>query len=142
MRWGSALAGFMISSAISGIAAAQPNPLAGTWLSTINPGKESVIYVTLVFAPNGQMSERFMNRLGIAYELLGTYRFDAASGALQFVFTDYAPRQLCSPLGCQSAPVPPNPLNVTNTAQITFPNPSQMIGKAADGSVMIWGRSG
>jgi hypothetical protein len=141
MRLGNFIRGCVLLLLCGGEAAAQQSPLIGTWLSTLNPGTTAVIYVTLSIQPGGKLQEQLMNRFGVAYQLFGTYEFDASTGMFQFIFTDYAPKQLCSPLGCQPAPVPPDQLNIKNTAQLTFPNPNQMVGTAADGSTMIWGRT-
>ena len=140
MRLGNLIYGCSLALLLGTSAAAQQSPLIGTWTSAFNLNTPAVIYLTLNIRPDGQLQEKLMNRQGVAYELLGTYEFDAAKGVFQFIFTDYQPKQLCSPLGCQPAPVPPDQLNIKNTAQVTFPNANQMIGKAADGSTMIWGR--
>lgn len=110
-------------------------------MTTINPNTQAIVYVTLTILPNGTLQERFMNRQAIYYDMFGTYQFDAVNGIFRYVFTDYQPRQLCSPIGCQPAPIPPNPLNVSTTAQISFPTATQMIGTASDGTRAIWGRT-
>jgi hypothetical protein len=130
-----------IATMLCGEAAAQGTPLIGTWTSALNPGTTAIIYLTLSIAPNGQLRERLMNRQGVFYDLLGTYQFDPATGTFSYVFTDYAPKQLCSPLGCQPAPVPPGQLNMPSSALVTFPNPNFMVGRNTDGSVMNWLRA-
>jgi hypothetical protein len=120
---------------------AQINPLIGTWTSALNPGTAGIIYVTLTIAPNGQLRERLMNRQGVFYDLLGTYQFDPSAGTFSYVFTDYQPRQLCSPVGCQPWSVPPGQLNTPTRALVTFPNPNLMVGRNVDGSVMNWLRA-
>jgi hypothetical protein len=122
-------------------AGAQGNSLIGTWTSALNPGTPGIIYLTLTIAPNGQLRERLMNRQGVFYDLLGTYQFDPATSTFSFIFTDYSPKQLCSPIGCQPAPVPPGQLNMPGRSLITFPNPNFMIGRATDGTVMNWLRA-
>jgi hypothetical protein len=91
-------------------------------------------------APNGEMRERTMNRLGIAIDLTGTYRFDRGRGLLRFAWTDYAPRQLCIPNGpCQ--PVSPPPFvsfNTPQTSHITFEGGNLMIGTDPDGARLSW----
>ena len=82
-----------------------------------------------------------MNRQGVFYDLLGTYRFDPSSGSFEYMFSDYSPKQLCSPVGCQPAPVPPNQLNVVSTSQVSFNGPNLMVGRSSDGSVMTWMRT-
>jgi hypothetical protein len=132
----------MVWTALScGPASAQQSAIVGTWMTTLNPNTPAIIYVTLSLLPNGTLQERFMNRQAFAYEMLGTYQFDAAHGALRYVYTDFQPKQLCSAIGCQPAPIPPNPLNSPMTAQISFPTPTQMIGTASDGTQAIWGRA-
>lgn len=125
---------------VSGAAAQAPAPLIGSWMTTWFPNTVAEIFVTLTFAPNGQVREHLMNRQAVAYDMLGTYQFSAATSTVSFVFNDYAPKQLCSPISCQPAPVPPG-LNAPTSAQLAFPNSNQMVARNADGSTMIWGRT-
>ena len=133
--------GAALAIVLSGPAAAQQSPIVGTWMTTLNPNTPAIIYVTLAILPNGQLQERFMNRQAVSYDLFGTYQFDAAHGIFQYIWSDYQPKQLCSPIGCQAAPVPPGPFNVQTTARVSFPNATQMIGVAGDGTQIIWGRT-
>lgn len=121
-------------------AAQTPAPLVGSWLTTWFPNTVGEIYVTLMFAPDGQVREHLMNRQAVAYDLLGTYQYTPSTSMVRYVFTDYQPRQMCSPIGCQPAPVPGG-LNTPISAQLAFPNPNQMVERAADGTTMIWGRT-
>ncbi|MGH7094968.1 MAG: hypothetical protein ACREFB_15735, partial [Stellaceae bacterium] len=90
-----------------GTAAAQaPSPLIGNWMTTWFPNTVGEIFVTLTFAPNGQIREHLMNRQAVSYDMLGTYQYNPATSALRLVFTDYQPKQMCSPIGCMPAPVP------------------------------------
>jgi hypothetical protein len=125
---------------IGGAAAQTPAPLIGSWMTTWFPNTVAEIYVTLIFAPNGQLREHLMNRQAVSYDLFGTYQYDAPSATVRFVFTDYQPKQSCSPIGCMPAPVPGG-LNAPTSAQLAFPNPNQMVARNADGSTMIWGRT-
>jgi len=131
----------ILAASSCGPASAQQSAIVGTWMTTLNPNTPAIIYVTLSLLPNGTLQERFMNRQAFAYEMFGTYQFDAARGTLRYVYTDYQPRQLCSAIGCQPAPVPPNPLNAPMTAQISFPTAAQMVGTASDGAQAIWSRA-
>jgi hypothetical protein len=124
-------------------AGAQTSPLIGTWTSTMNPNSDAVIYVTLAFLPNGQMQEKFMNRQSVAYVLIGTYQFNAASGSLQYDFTDWTPKQLCTPMGsCLAFSPPAGQLGPQPNVQIAFQNPNLMTTRSADGATGIWGRGG
>jgi hypothetical protein len=140
MRAKRLIATCLLAISIGSGADAQTIPLIGSWLTTWFPNTPAEIYVTMIFAPNGQIVEHLMNRQASAYNLLGTYTYNAATSTVQFVFTDYSPRQLCSPIGCQPTPVPPG-LNAPTSAQLSFPNPNQMVAKNADGTTMIWGRT-
>jgi hypothetical protein len=124
-------------------AGAQTSPLIGTWTSTMNPNTNAIIYVTLAFLPNGQMQEKFMSRQSVAYVLIGTYQFNAASGVLQYNFTDWTPRQLCAPTGsCLAFSPPAGQLGPQPNVQIVFQNQNLMSTKSADGATGIWGRGG
>lgn len=141
MRASGFLRGCAAAALLSAQAAAQGDPLIGTWTSALNEGTLAVVYLTLTILPNGQLQERLMNRQGVFYDLFGTYQFDPTTGTFQYVFTDFSPKQLCSPVGCQPAPAPANQLNVPSSSQVTFPSPNFMIGRNADGTVMNWGRA-
>ncbi|HVC52662.1 MAG TPA: hypothetical protein VND87_11625 [Stellaceae bacterium] len=124
-----------------GTAAAQaPALLIGNWMTTWFPNTVGEIFVTVTYVPNGQIREHLMNRQAVAYDLFGTYQYNSATSTVQFVFADYAPKQMCSPIGCQPAPVPPG-LNTPTSAQLVFPNPNQMMARTADGTTMIWSRT-
>jgi hypothetical protein len=142
MRAVTILRGLLLALLLSARAAAQDNPLAGTWATVLNPDTPGVIYLTLVFAPNGDMRERMMNRLGITIDLTGTYRFDRGRGLLSFTWTDYAPRQLCIANGpCQSVSPPPFvSFKTPQTSHITFEGGNFMIGTDPNGATLSWTR--
>jgi hypothetical protein len=134
---GAALA---LLAGIGDAAAQSPSLLIGNWMTTWFPNTISEIFVTVTYAPNGQIREHQMNRQAVSYDLFGTYQYNPATSTLQFVFTDYQPKQSCSPIGCMPAPVPAV-LNAPASAQLYFPNPNQMVARSADGTTMIWGRT-
>ena len=103
-RFINSVGGCAIAALFCGEAIAQSSSPIGTWTSALNPGTIAVIYLTLTIAPNGQLQERWMNSQGVFYDLLGSYQFDTATATFSYVFTDYSPKQLCSPIGCQPAP--------------------------------------
>jgi hypothetical protein len=141
MRLGDLTRGYVLALLITAPAAAQQSPLIGTWTSAMNLNTPGVIYVTLTILPNGQIQEKFMNRLGVAYVLAGTYEFDAKTGTLRYQFSDWSPKQLCAPTGtCQTFTPPPGQLGKQPAVQLTFPNPNLMLSKSADGATATWGR--
>ena len=142
MRPSTVIRGVLFALFLGAAASAQTSPLVGTWTTAWFPNTPAVIYVTLLIAPNGQLREHLMNRLGVAYDLFGTYQFDPVRGVFRFIFTDWAPKETCTPMGtCLRFTPPQGQLGVENTAQVSFPNPNLMIGRAADGTTMTWGRT-
>ena len=79
-------------------AAASASPIIGTWTTVWFPNTPAVIYVTLVIAPDGRLRQHLINRLGVACDLFGTCRFDPAQGIFRYIFTDWAPKQTCTPM--------------------------------------------
>jgi hypothetical protein len=144
MRWTRIVCGCALALFLGGPAAAQQSPLVGTWTSALNPNTPATIFLTLAFAPDGRLQERWMNRQAVAFEFFGSYSFDPGTGTLSVTLDDYAPRQLCTPYGsCQ--PVPPPtfvPFNQPQRSQIKFESPNLMIGTASDGSTLTWLRQG
>jgi len=140
-RCGLILGAVLALLVVIGTAAAQaPALLIGSWMTTWFPNTVGEIFVTVTYAPNGQIREHLMNRQAISYDLFGTYQYNPATSTVQFVFTDYAPKQMCFPIGCRPAPVPSG-LNSPTSAQLAFPNPNQIVARNADGTTMIWGRT-
>jgi hypothetical protein len=130
-----------VAAMLCGEAGAQGAPLIGTWTSALNQGTVAVIYLTLTIAPDGRLRERLMNRQGVFYDLLGSYQFDPGTGTFSYIFTDYEPKQLCSPVGCQPVQVPQGQVNVPGRSVITFANANFMVGHSTDGTVMNWLRA-
>jgi hypothetical protein len=129
----------------AGGAGAQTSPIVGMWATTLNPGKPSVIYVTMTLAPNQQLTEHWMDRLGIAFNLVGNYQFDPTKGALTVVITDYSPKADCTPgsgTGCTSviAPEVQTLVGKQIVDQIQFQAPNFMRATGPDGAVTTWVR--
>lgn len=124
-------------------AAAAPaaGPLIGTWASTLDWENQDVgLYSVLTFAGNGRVRVHVMNHKGMAYDLFGTYRVDAAGRTVRFVWTDYAPRQIC--VGGNCTPMrSPSPLGVQHTSRIQFRNANFFVGTTEDGTSANWIRT-
>ena len=114
------------------------SPLVGNWSSTIDWGnRQAGLYVTLAIGADGRLHERVMNHMGMAYDLIGTYRMDPTGRVMRFVWTDYAPKQIC--VGGNCTPMgPPQPLGVAHTNRIRSQNPNFFIGTTDDGTSAKW----
>jgi hypothetical protein len=129
-----------------GVAAgAQTSPVVGTWGTTLNPGKANVIYVTMTMLPNLQFTEHWMDRLGLALNLLGTYQYNAAASTLTYTITDYSPRADCTPgsgVPCTSvmAPEAQGLIGKQQIDKVQFQNPNFMWAKGPEGEVAGWTR--
>lgn len=142
MRASTLIRGVLLALFVGTAASAQTSPIVGTWLTTWFPNTPAVIYVTLAIAPDGRLREHLMNRLGVAYDLFGTYRFDPAQGIVRSIFTDWAPKETCTPMGaCIRFTPPQGQLGDPITARVFFPNPNLMIERFSDGTTMTWGRT-
>jgi hypothetical protein len=115
--------------------------LTGSWASTLDWGNQQAgLYSVLTIANNGRVRVHVMNHLGMAYDLFGTYRMDAAGRTMRFVWTDYSPRRIC--VGGNCTPMgPPQRLGVQHTSRIQFQNPNFFIGTTEDGTSTKWIRT-
>lgn len=78
-----------------------------------------------------------MNHMGMAYELIGTYRMDATGRTMRFTWTDYSPKRIC--VGGNCTPMgPPQLLGVAHTSRIQFQNPNFFIVTTDDGTSTKW----
>ena len=114
------------------------NPLVGNWSTTIDwDNRTAGLYVTLAIGADGHVRERVMNHVGMAYDLFGTYRTDAAGRTMRFIWTDYSPKRIC--VGGNCTPMgPPQPLGTAHTSRIRFQNPNFFIGTTEDGTSTKW----
>jgi hypothetical protein len=116
------------------------SPIAGTWSSTIDWGnRQAGLYVTLAIGADGHLRERVMNHMGMAYDLIGTYRMDATGRIMRFTWTDYAPKRIC--VGGNCTPMgQPQRLGIAHTSRIKWLNPNFFIGTTDDGASTKWTR--
>jgi hypothetical protein len=117
------------------------SPLVGSWSSTLDWGNQQAgLYSVLAIGADGHVRVHVMNHMGMAYDLMGTYRMDAAGRTMRFVWTDYSPRRIC--VGGNCTPMgPPAPLGVAHTSRIQFQNPNFFIGTTEDGASTKWIRT-
>lgn len=142
MRARTLIRGVLLALFLGAAASAQTSPAVGIWTTTWFPNTPAVIYVTLVIAPDGRLREHLMNRLGVAYDLFGSYRFDPVQGISHAIFTDWAPKQTCTPMGtCLRFTPPQGQIGAEITAQFSFPNPNLMIERGSDGTTITWVRA-
>ena len=115
--------------------------LIGNWASTLDwENRQAGLYSVLTIAGNGRVRVHVMNHMGMAYDLFGTYRMDAAGRTMRFVWTDYAPKQIC--VGGNCTPMrSPAPLGVQHTSRIAFRNPNSFVGTTEDGTSTNWIRT-
>jgi hypothetical protein len=123
-----------VSLFLSGAACAQPEPIIGRWGATVDWNTAGGIYIILQIAPDGRLYERTQNHQGMAYDLAGVYQFDRATSVLQHRWTDYGPKQICSPVGCTQLPQP-QPMGVDTTVTLRFLNRNSFIGITPDGQI-------
>jgi hypothetical protein len=117
------------------------SPLVGNWSSTLDWGNQQAgLYSVLTIGADGHVRVHVMNHMGMAYDLIGTYRMDATGRTMRFVWTDYSPRRIC--VGGNCTPMgPPAPLGVAHTSRIQFQNPNFFIGTTEDGTSTNWIRT-
>ena len=129
---GGVLALLWIGPALAG------SSLVGNWSSTIDwENRKAGLYVTLAITADGRLRERVMNHMGMAYDLIGTYRMDAAGHTMRFVWTDYSPKRIC--VGGNCTPIgSPQPLHIAHTSRIQSRNANFFIGTAEDGTSAKW----
>jgi len=113
-------------------------PLSGTWSSTYDWGNQAAgLYSVMAIGADGHIRVHVMNHLGMAYDLLGTYRMDATGQTMRFTWTDYSPKRIC--VGGNCTPMgPPAKLGVAHTSRIRFLNPNSFIGTTEDGASTNW----
>ena len=126
-------AALAVLSSVQG-AASQTASIAGRWSATQNWQTAGGLYMILSIAPNGTLQEHVQNRMGMAYDLTGDYRYDPASGTLQYRWTDYSPKQICMPVGCTPLQ-PPQQMNTVLTNRVQFLNADEFVGSTRDGSI-------
>jgi hypothetical protein len=138
MRTLAAAARAVVLALLFAAPAAASSSLIGNWSSTLNwENQQSGLYSVLTIAGNGQVRVHVMNHMGMAYDLLGSYRMDAAGRTMRFTWTDYSPKRIC--VGGNCTPMgPPQRLGVAHTSRIQFQNPNSFIGTTEDGASTNW----
>ena len=122
------------------IGAASANTLVGTWSSTVDwENRQAGLYSVLAIGTGGHLHVRVTNHVGMAYDLFGTYRMDAAGRTMRFMWTDYSPKRICVGGNCTRIG-PPQRLRVEHTSRIRFQNPNFFIGTTEDGTSTKWVR--
>jgi hypothetical protein len=118
--------------------ASAAGPLAGTWSSTLDwENQQAGLYSVLAIGADGHIRVHVMNHMGMAYDLLGSYRMDATGRTMRFTWTDYSPKRIC--VGGNCTPMgPPQRLGVAHTSRIQFQNPNSFIGTTEDGASTNW----
>ena len=116
-----------------GLAAAQS--MVGTWSGTVNWDQPSGLMITSSFTQDGRVQSTTQNHQGQSFLLSGYYQFDPNQGVLRFRWADYAPKQLCSAVGCQAL-ASPAPLGVESVSQIRFLNANQFVATLQGGSTV------
>lgn len=118
--------------------ASAASPVVGNWSSTVNwDNQASGLYQVMALTANGQIHVRVMNHHGMAFDVFGTYKLDPTGKTMRFSWTTYAPKQVCSPVGCSQLR-PPYPLGVTYSSTIRFQNANAFVATASDGTSVIW----
>ncbi len=114
------------------------SPLVGNWSSTIDWTNQAAgLYQVMALGANGQIHVRVMNHKGMAFDMFGTYKMDAAGKTMRFSWTSYSPKQMC--IGGNCTPMrSPYPLGVTYTSGIRFQNANAFTATGSDGSSVIW----